>query len=238
MNVVLLRVGIDTGSGGIHGPLFRDGTFEYLPIPDNFKLDGRTYGKTQGRHGRPLVDYFPEPRRTRLAGQPIHFDPEFETFTYGDPTPPKAGLRRLAPDDLLVFYCGLQGWGFESPPALYLLGFFEVRAAGRVADFSAQELEEQFGQNFHIMHPQVFAPQKERLVLVKGSDRSRLFTRAVRISETGQDRTGRPLKVLSGEMREKFGDFGGKVSLQRSPPRWVEPAHIGKAAAFIRSLET
>ena len=37
MQVVLLRVGIDTGSGGIHGPLFADGSFEYIPIPDGFK---------------------------------------------------------------------------------------------------------------------------------------------------------------------------------------------------------
>ena len=37
MQVILLRVGIDTGSGGIHGPLFKDGTFEYIPIQDKKK---------------------------------------------------------------------------------------------------------------------------------------------------------------------------------------------------------
>ena len=52
--------------------------------------------------------------------------PEFELFTYGDSHPPKAGLRRLQPGDLLVFYCGLEGCGFASKPALYLMGFFEV----------------------------------------------------------------------------------------------------------------
>jgi hypothetical protein len=31
MQIILLRVGIDTGSGGIHGPLFSDGSFEYIP---------------------------------------------------------------------------------------------------------------------------------------------------------------------------------------------------------------
>ena len=36
MKVALLRIGIDTGSGGMHGPLFRDGTFDYIPIPDGF----------------------------------------------------------------------------------------------------------------------------------------------------------------------------------------------------------
>jgi len=55
MQVVLLRVGIDTGSGGIHGPLFSDGSFEYIPIPDHFGgrgVDKRTYGNIRGNAGR------------------------------------------------------------------------------------------------------------------------------------------------------------------------------------------
>src|SRR5450755_1448533 len=99
MQVVLLRVGIDTGSGGILGPLFRDGSFEFIPIPDRFRVKGvdkRTYGNVHGAGGRPLIDYFPKARRERLFDQSIHFDPEFETFTYGDPTPLKASLGRLS----------------------------------------------------------------------------------------------------------------------------------------------
>ena len=103
MQVVLLRVGIDTGSGGIHGPLLADGSFEFIPIPDGFRIDSRTYGNALGRYGRPFVDYFPGGRRSEVAGCSMHVDPEFETFTYGDPTPPKRGLRRLQPGDLLVF---------------------------------------------------------------------------------------------------------------------------------------
>jgi hypothetical protein len=34
MRVIRLRVGIDTGSDGIHGPLFKDGTLEFVPICD------------------------------------------------------------------------------------------------------------------------------------------------------------------------------------------------------------
>ena len=55
MQVVLLRVGIDTGSGGIHGPLFKDGSFEYVPIRDRknrFGVNTDTYTNTKGRHGR------------------------------------------------------------------------------------------------------------------------------------------------------------------------------------------
>ena len=171
-----------------------------------------------------------------MADQPMHVNPEFESFTYGDPTAPKAGLRRLQPGDLLVFYCGLEGCGFASKPALYLMGFFEVERAGRATDFTKVELKRLFSRNFHVRHARVFDRQKQSLVLVKGTPNSRLLDKAVRISVYGKDRAGKPLKVLSTEMRRVFGDFDGKISIQRSPPRWVAPAFTAKAADFVRSL--
>ncbi len=236
MQVVLLRIGIDKGSGGIHGPLFADGTFEYIPIPNGHAIDERTYGNTLGKHGRNLIDCFPVSMRNRMADQPMHVDPEFESFTYGDPTAPKAGLRHLQPGDLLVFYCGLEGCGFASKPALYLMGFFEVERAGRATDFTKAELKRLFSRNFHVRHPRIFDRQKESLVLVKGTASSRLLDKAVRISVYGKDRAGKPLKVLSPEMRRVFGDFDGKISIQRSPPRWVAPDFTAKAADFVRLL--
>jgi hypothetical protein len=233
----MVRIGIDSGSGGIQGPLFKDSSFEYIPIPDGFGLDSRTYGNTRGRHGRYLIDYFPVSRREKMAQQPVHYDPEFDTFTYGDPTPPKAGLRRLEPGDVLVFYCGLAGWDFKSEPALYLIGYFEVLTARKAGDFSPDELQDLFGFNFHVQHPTIYKRQKNDLVLVKGSSNSRLLNKAVLISTTGQDRSGRPLKVLSPEMQQIFGDFDGKISIQRSPTRWVKPDFVQKAAEYVRSLD-
>jgi hypothetical protein len=66
---------------------------------------------------------------------------------------------------------------------------------------------------------------------------SRLFRRARRISEEGKDRAGKPLKVLSAEMRKEFVDFGGRVSIQRSPPRWVEAAYVDRAVGFLKDLD-
>ncbi len=87
--------------------------FDYIPIPDGFDIDERTYGNTTSLKQRKLVEYFPESRRVAMANRSIHFDPEFATFTYGDPTPPKAGLRHLEKGDMLIFYCGLEGWGHQ-----------------------------------------------------------------------------------------------------------------------------
>ena len=237
MKVAMLRIGIDTGSGGIHGPLFRDGTFEYIPIPDRFGKDIRTYGNTIGRRGKNLTAYFPENHRNKIANQSIHFDPEFTTFTYGDPTSPKAGLRHLQQGDMLIFYCGLEGHDFKALPALYLIGYFEVLVAGMASDFSKSELEALFGENFHVRHRGIYERQKRELILVKGSSQSRLLNKAICISEISHDRLGRPLKVLSTKMQKIFGDFDGKTSFQRSPTRWVKLSYVSKAAEFMRSLE-
>jgi hypothetical protein len=237
MQIAMLRIGIDAGSGGIQGPLFRNGTFEYIPIPDGFEKDDRTYGNTKGRHGKKLIEYFPESRKEIIANQAIHFDPEFSTFTYGDPTSPKAGLRNLQKGDMLIFYCGLEGWDIKSWPALYLMGYFEVLTAGRATDFSANELKTLFSKNFHIKHRNIFNRQKRNLILVKGSSQSRLLNKAVCISDVGRDKSGRPLKVLSAKMQKIFGDFGGKICFQRSPTRWVEPLYVKRAAEYMRSLD-
>jgi len=239
MQVVLLRVGIDTGSGGIHGPLFGDGSFEYLPIPDYYGgkgVDKRTYGNSRGRGGQRLADYFPEARREEVFDQPVHFDPEFETFTYGDPTRPKASLRQLSEGSLLVFYAGLKGWSFDCPPAMYIIGYFEVARAGLATSFTRAELARMFRRNFHVMHDDVFNDQKDRLVLVKGNANSRLLKKAVKISRVGADKNGHPLHRLAPEMQAVFGGFAGKTSIQRSPPRWVTPEFTEHAVQFISTL--
>ena len=240
--VVLLRVGVDAGCGGIQGPLFEDGTFEFICIPDRKQVSIHTYGSMIDRDGEPLVRYFPRSRRQSLAHQHIHVDPEFETFTYGDPTTPKRSLRNLKPGDLLVFYCGLQrwdairGWDTKYRPALYLAGFFEVALAGMAHDFDKGVLESQFGKNFHVRYPSVFEQQKDDLVLVKGGPSSRLLRKAHQISVEGKDRAGKPLKVLSPDMQKVFGTFGGHIAIQRSPPRWVEPQFVDRAIEFVKSI--
>ena len=237
MNVTMLRVGIDAGCGGIQGPLFHDGSFEYIPIPNGPNIDPRTYGKMIGRHGCPLVDYFPYNLKSKMICESAHVDPEFETFTYGDPTRPKAGLRKLEKGDMLIFYCGLEGWDFHCEPGLYLMGYFEVQTAGLATDYRPEEIESLFSKNFHVLHKSRFENEKDNLVLVKGSSGSRLLNKAVCISTTGRDTIGRPLKIISPEMREIFGNFKGKLSFQRSPPRRVDPEYIDRAVNFVRSLE-
>jgi hypothetical protein len=240
--VVLLRVGVDSGCGGIQGPLFEDGTFEFVCIPDRKRVSVHTYGSMVGRDGEPLVRYFPKARRKAMGEQHVHVDPEFESYTYGDPTSPKRSLRKLKPGDLLVFYCGLQpwdsasGWNTGDRPALYLVGYFEVVLAGMAREFDKKVLESQFRKNFHVRYPTVFEQQKDDLVLVKGGPSSRLFRKAYQISVEGKDRAGKPLKILSPVMQKVFGTFGGRIAIQRSPPRWAESEFVDRAIEFVKGL--
>ena len=241
--VVLLRVGIDAGCGGIQGPLFQDGTFELMCIPDDKGVSDDTYGNLTCKAGRPLTDYFPESRQKRMFDQHVHMDPEFATFTYGDPTAPKRSLQRLKPGDLLVFYCGLQewnetdGWNSKHRPALYLAGYFVVSRAGIATEFSTEVLNSEFGANFHVSHRSLFETQKEHLILVEGGSGSRHFRKAHQISAEAVDKAGTSLKVLSSEMQKVFGSFGGVNSIQRSPPRWVDSAFVETATKYLLQLE-
>jgi hypothetical protein len=143
-----------------------------------------------------LSGYFAESRREVMTERHVHHDPEFETFTYGDPTSPKRSLRHLRPGDFLAFYCGLQewdaygGWNRDHRPALYLIGYFEVARAGMAGDLDEKVLRSEFGKNFHVRYPSIYERQKDALVLVRGGPGSRLFRTAYRISSEGKDRAG------------------------------------------------
>ena len=124
MKALLLRVGIDKGSGGTLGPLFDDGSFEYIPIPEDYPTrEQRTYAQILGRTGKALAEFVRPALRDRVP----HLDPEFEGFTYGDPTRTKrAQLRALDPGDLLVFYAGLEPQMMLDKAREFAIGYFTV----------------------------------------------------------------------------------------------------------------
>jgi hypothetical protein len=179
---LLLRVGIDTGSGGAHGPLFPDGRFEYVPIPEPQESTQRhTYAELSGRYGEPLSTYVPH-----LADRVPHHDPEFTTYTYGDVGKIKCSqLSRLTEGDLLVFYAGLEPVDGTGPPLLYAIGYLTV---SEVADLEAMtETEraaaiERFPNNAHAkrtaLGPDSRASDRYPVIVRGKPTRSGLFARA------------------------------------------------------------
>lgn len=218
MKALLLRVGIDKGCGGALSPIFEDGSFEYIPIPesDSETHETRTYQNTLGIKNKPLADFLP----FKICQSKIHFDPEFETFTYGDPSKSKRkSLLKLDKNDLLVFYVGLSPYqNNKYPNALYIIGYFVIK---KVIDFSELSKEEiskfcnLYSNNSHIK-----CDNLKGLIIVEGDKyRSTLLDKAILISKPKQNKIGRPYHAVSPEMEKLLGIKG---SIQRSiPPRMI-----------------
>jgi hypothetical protein len=149
-NVLLLRVGVDSNTGEAHGPLFEDNTFDYIPIPESSETsEDRSYDGIPARGGRTLSSYVPH-----LADKEPHFDPEFETYTYGDPSPNKRSqLTRLTSDDLIIFYSSLSPQDIDSGPRLYAIGYFTVDWVYDLEEMDSSHRSKVFNeisQNAHI----------------------------------------------------------------------------------------
>ncbi len=217
MKAMIIRVGIDTGYGGTLGPIFEDGSFEFVPIPEYYagNYPVATYQQKRGRRGQPLSMYVPD----KLRNTSMHDDPEFETFTYGDPTPKRKSLRKLHAEDLLVFYAGLQPYEHTySETALYIIGYFKVREVvdfNMISDEVSASYYKQFSNNAHVKRHDSY---EDMLVVVGDRERSRLLRKGIRLSQRGRDNAGRPLHVVSEYMEQLLGIKG---SIQRSTPRRI-----------------
>jgi hypothetical protein len=219
MKAILLRVGIDKGCGGALSPIFEDSSFEYIPIPefDPDTHETRTYQNTSGRKNMPLSYFLPP----KICNDKMHFDPEFETFTYGDPSSKRKSLLKLNKRDLLIFYAGLTPYKNDKyPNALYIIGYFVVE---KVVDFNELSGKDKlkfcnrYSNNAHIKQKDGL----KNLVIVLGNKKkSKLLDKAILISEPKLNKVGRPYHAVSNEMEKLLGIKG---SIQRSiPPRMIK----------------
>ncbi|SHG68547.1 Nmad3 family putative nucleotide modification protein [Halobaculum gomorrense] len=103
---VAINVAANTNLPGRRGPVYPDGSFVYVPIPEREPTAEAipTYADLD------LAAHVPDD----AVDSPVHLDPEFagtlgrEAYTYGDPHGVKAGpLSRLDSGDWLLFYATL-----------------------------------------------------------------------------------------------------------------------------------
>jgi hypothetical protein len=129
--VLLLRVGIDRGTGGALAPIFADGSFEYVPIPEQGATRCLlTFADLTARRGGSLAAFVPR----RIGGLHPHIDPDFAAWDYGDAASNKRQqLLHLRPDDLLVFYAGLEPRPAEDIPRLHPSPLAIRRLVARIA---------------------------------------------------------------------------------------------------------
>jgi len=227
---MLLRVGIDKGTDGCLAPIFEDSTFEYIPLSESEETsEKRTFSNVKGLKGQFLSVYLPQ----KIKDRKLHFDPEFETFTYGDKGSKAKWLLKLEQDDLLVFYAGLTPYKHEKhEEALYIIAYFKVRKIVNFSGVSKEEKEvysKKYINNAHIKRKN----DLEDLVIVTGDKRrSRLLDKAILISEKRLNKIGRGYHALSYKMEEKLGISG---SIQRSiPPRFIDVKNIDNLLKILK----
>ncbi|KZN25423.1 hypothetical protein A4G99_02715 [Haladaptatus sp. R4] len=183
---VAINVAANTNQPGVRGPIFPDGRFEYLPIPESEPTNRSvpTYADLD-----PSVE-LPDGAETL----PVHLDPEFaeypccERYTYGDPFGVKARpLLELDRGDYVFFYATLSTVGepardWISPRwGAYIIGQFRLaRDPIAGSEFAGLDSEEQraFENNAHLKREEFDAE-----VLVEGApDESGLYETAVPLS--------------------------------------------------------
>ncbi len=179
-----LNVGANTNEPGFRGPLYPDGTFDYLPIPETEPAESvPTYGDLDPH----LRFDVPE----RVWDTPVHLDPAFveyadgEAYTYGDPHGVKAKpLLNLHAGDHLYFYATLERVNAdEDEPAWTACVIGEFRLAhdplsgDKYHERPADE-REAFASNAHVKRDTMDAR-----ALVVGDSSSELYERAVPLGD-------------------------------------------------------
>ena len=113
MHIYLANVGANSSHGPLFSPLFEEGAFELLPIPEG---DRNLDSSRQAVHYRDLRSYYnPGDGLLRYVPQAMwdvacHNDPEFESFTYGDSgtNGRSSELTNLRKGDALLFLARLE----------------------------------------------------------------------------------------------------------------------------------
>ncbi|QCJ45778.1 hypothetical protein [Haloprofundus sp. MHR1] len=183
---IAINVAANTNLPGFRGPVYPDGRFEYVPIPERAGTSERvpTYGDLSFGFDLP----------ESVLDTSVHLDPAFAgvhgatRHTYGDEHGVKAGpLSELSPGDSLFFYATLSLHGgaptsdrvVDDDWGTYLIGEFRVRRAvtGEQYEALSSTERERFAENAHVKRDPFDAK-----VLVEGDEKSRLFERVVPLS--------------------------------------------------------
>ena len=227
MQTLLLRVGLDNGSGGGLAPIYADGAFDYIPIPESYETtQQQTFDEMTTQDGRPYAEYV----SSGDESSPLHLDPEFTTYTYGDPTRKRSQLAELTEDDLLIFYAGLEPEASEGQPRLYVIGYFTVDTVHELDDKTPAERAELFDRlrnNAHIkrtkLTPESKHPDQDAYpVIVEGKpDRSRLFDKARPLTDAYVSRSNQQYYMLDSVAR--ITGYSVDKDLTRASGRWLEP---------------
>ncbi len=242
MTVVFAGVGADDTNVGAHAPLYDDGRFEYVPIPEktadtdetvtlgdrDFRYDDRTAADLTDRiDPYPEDDDVPVVRDEAVADWPLHRDPNLEALTYGEH---RAGfgayvqrLRRLEPGDVVAFYTSLvpESGGRKHR---YLVGYFTVDRLDVLDPEDPPERRRRtlaaHPDNAHAKRATDGAPfyDDRPVVLIDGREPGGLLERdPIRLSEYRERPDGRGGYYLRTAATDRFRIVEGSEYMTRKP---------------------
>jgi hypothetical protein len=182
--IFIINIGANVSSP-LQSPLFDDGRFELVPIPEHQSQSSgelMVYADLRqfNEPGKLLLDLFP--RTSVVSQEKAHNDPEFDTLTYGDNVRQKSNLNDLHVGDFLLFLARLvpyDGQRFNHRKAIFaLIGYLEI--AERLDDpndplFTSPALIRNAHVKRWLASPSTFA----NFAIFKGSVNSRRFRYAV-----------------------------------------------------------
>jgi hypothetical protein len=134
----IINVGANASHGSLRSPIFDNGGFEFVPIPDSIMDYLKATNSVKYRDLKPANGIgFNEFLGEHYHNLSAHSDPEFDTRTYGDyPSlnPRASNLRKLSKGDLLFFFARLVGWRngrFTKDAGFYIIGGIKIGAIYR-----------------------------------------------------------------------------------------------------------
>ena len=213
--IFLANVGANA-SHRFASPIFDDGTFEFLPIPEDRPLPA-----PHAVRYRDLTSYY-DPTASlarfipdRLLDWTAHNDPELDTFTYGDncgTSPRAAALKSVEPGDLLFFIVRMRHWRRGRPTdrhGFYLAGYLEVdEVLGEVSSRPDDATLRRFASNAHVRRGMGDGRLWDGFWAFGGSSASRRFHRAVPVTRALAER------ALTAADGSQWRWEGGRSELQ------------------------
>ncbi|MBE2226871.1 MAG: hypothetical protein IAE93_06000 [Ignavibacteria bacterium] len=201
MKAILLRVGIDSTYGAL-SPVWDDMSYIYFPIfSRNIKEiergEKRTYKTLFGSD----VKFLPE----KLHNNLVHYDPEFESFTYGDPSNLKHNfLISLEEGDLFVFYMGGVLQNKSKEKGCFIIGYFEVEktfiGSSTLTPGEKVRIKKEYPNNAHV----ISSKTQRNLVIVKGSKKSKKLDRCIKITQLNK-KSRNPLYITKPKYQKELG---------------------------------
>ena len=178
---------------GLISPIFENGTFEFIPIKENSKISGEHILKYRDLKcsisNDKLIKYFPKNKREKLVNLAVHYDPEFETFTYGDIIDPKnprsSNLQNIEKGDFLFFIASLtkyrEGYFLRDSAAFYFIGYLEVVML-IIEEKDLLAYKNDISNNAHYRWYIDNLTEVGDFLIVKGSEKSKRFKYSFRIT--------------------------------------------------------